>query len=281
MAFTDGLLLDPAPVVLPGVGAAVAMIVMLFVEGRRLQRELRAAEGIQKGMLVPRARLAEIAKGVDIDAVLEPARTVGGDLYDAFALPGGRVCFVVGDATGKGLSAALFMALAKAITRSLLTHPTLDLAEAIDRTNTDLSADNAENMQLSLLVGVLHPDGRLEMISAGHENPFVVGTDGQVRTLKLDGGPPLCAMEGFPYPLELFRLEPGEILLAFTDGVTEAQDPDQDLYGAVRAAAAVGACAGPGPLKGMVDGIVSAVRAFEAGAEPSDDLTILAIRRAA
>jgi serine phosphatase RsbU (regulator of sigma subunit) len=146
--------------------------------------------------------------------------------------------------------------------------------------NAELGADNGQNMQLSLLVGVLHPDGRLEMCSAGHENPFVIGTDGAVRSLPLDGGPPLCATDGFDYPLEVFRLEPGETLVAFTDGMTEAQDPAQDLFGARRAAAAITAAASR-PLAELVDRLVAAVRAFEAGGEPSDDLTILALRRPA
>ena len=161
---------------------------------------------------------------------------MGGDLYDAFMLPGERLCFVVGDVTGKGLPASLFMALAKAVTRSMLNQPNRDLAEAMVGINAELSADNGQDMQLSLLVGILHPDGKLEMCSAGHENPFVVGTDGKIRTLAIDGGPTLCAMDGFPYPLETFRLEAGETLVAFTDGMTEAQDLRHDLFGAKRAA---------------------------------------------
>jgi serine phosphatase RsbU (regulator of sigma subunit) len=267
------------------------MISLLSVEGGRVRARLRAtleaerhereaASQIQKGMLIPRGRLKTVSPSVEVDAVLLPARTVGGDLYDVFALPGGRLCFAVGDVTGKGLPASLFMALGKAISRSALTQPQLDLAQAMGVINAELSADNGQNMQMSLLVGVLHQDGRLEMCCAGHEDPFIIGADGKVRALRLDGGPPLCAMDGFPYPLETSHLEHGETLVAFTDGMTEAQDPAQDLFGATRAAAAIAAAAGR-PLAELVDCLVADVRSFEAGGEPSDDLTILALRRPA
>lgn len=289
LAFQAGLLLDPAPMVAPAVLAAMTMVSLLFVEESRARARLRdtlaaerhereAASQIQAGMLIPRARLRDISPIAEVDAVLHPARTVGGDLYDVFPLSEGRLCFLVGDVTGKGLPASLFMALAKALSRSLITQPGMALDQAIDAINTELSADNGQNMQLSLLAGVLSADGALEMCCAGHENPFVLGPDGEVRTLVLDGGPPLCAMDGFPYPLETFRLEPGETLVAFTDGVTEAQDPAQDLFGADRAAAAVRTAAGK-PLADLIDTVIAAVRTHEAGGEPSDDLTLLAVRR--
>jgi len=292
-AFQAGMLVDPAPIVAPGVVAAATMISLMFVEGGRIRTRLRAtleqerhereaASKIQTGMLIPRASLRKVTPDVEIDAVLLPARTVGGDLYDAFLLGEDRLCFLVGDVTGKGLPASLFMALAKALSRSLLMQPHKDLAEAMAGINTELSADNGQDMQLSLLAGVLNlADGRLDLCCAGHENPLILDTAGQVRALRLEGGPPLCAMPGYPYPMEAYRLEPGETLVVFTDGVTEAQDPAEDLFGARRAIAAVAAAAGPAPLEVLVDSLVTTVRGFEAGNEPSDDLTILALRRPA
>lgn len=292
VAFLSGLLLDPAPIVAPSVVAAVTMISLLFVEGGRVRNRLRAnldaerhereaANQIQMGMLIPRAKLHRVTPAVEIDAVLEPARTVGGDLYDAFMLDSDRLCFLVGDVTGKGLPASLFMALAKALSRSLLMQPHRDLAQAVDGINTELSADNGQDMQLSLLAGVLRlSDGRLELCCAGHENPMILDARGEVRVLRLDGGPPLCAMEGFPYPVETYSLAPGETLVAFTDGVTEAQDPSQDLFGAERTVTALAGSARE-PLTALVNRLVATVRAFEAGGEPSDDLTVLALRRPA
>jgi serine phosphatase RsbU (regulator of sigma subunit) len=294
--FTRGLLFDPAPVLAPGAAATAVMIALMFVEGGRVQARLRAdievqrldaakiagelsaASEIQSGMLLPRASLQSVSPKVEIDAVLQPARSVGGDLYDAFMIDKTRLCFLVGDVTGKGVPASLFMALSKALSRSILVRPGLGLAEAVDGISAELSRDNGQMMAVSLLVGVLDlDDGRLDLCCAGHENPLIVSADGAVRELRLDGGPALCAAEGFPYPVETYRLNPGETLIAYTDGVTEAQDLAGQLFERDGAVAALAASAGR-PLTEVVDGLIAAVRAFEAGGEPSDDLTVLALR---
>jgi serine phosphatase RsbU (regulator of sigma subunit)/CHASE2 domain-containing sensor protein len=299
LGFQSGLLIDPWPVLAPAAAATAATVAALYVEGRALQGrlkaaiedqrlaaarvagELAAAAEIQSGMLLPRSELAHLAAGVDIDAILQPARNVGGDLYDAFLLDRGRLCFLVGDVTGKGVPAALFMALSKSLARSLLTREGQDLAAAVARINAELSQDNRQDMALTLLVGVLSPaDGRLDLVCAGHENPLIAAADGQVRELRLLGGPPLCVDPAFPYPVEPCRLEPGETLLAFTDGLTEAQDADGRLWPRDDLLAAVGRAAAAPSAAAMADEVAAAVRAFEAGAEPSDDLTILAVRLA-
>jgi serine phosphatase RsbU (regulator of sigma subunit) len=273
------------------------MVALLFVEGGKVQARLRAAlelerldaakiagelsaaSEIQSGMLLPRAQLMGVCRAVEIDAVLQPARTVGGDLYDAFMIDDRRLCFLVGDVTGKGVPASLFMALSKALSRSVLVRPGIGLADAIDGINAELSRDNGQMMAVSLLVGVLDVEtGGLDLCSAGHENPLVVAPDGAVRELRLDGGPALCVAEGFPYPVEAHRLEPGETLVVYTDGVTEAQSPDKELFERDGAMAVLATFA-TRPVSELVDGLIAAVIAFEAGGEPSDDLTVLALRR--
>ena len=297
--FQSGLLLDPFPVLAPAGATAAVTVAALFLEGRVVQARLRtaledeqlraarvagelaAAAEIQSGMLLPRDELAGLTDAVDLDAILEPARNVGGDLYDAFMLGEGRLCFLVGDVTGKGVPAALFMALAKSLGRSLLTRPDLDLTAAVSRINAELSQDNRQDMALTLLVGVITiADGQVDLCCAGHENPLIAGADGRVRELELLGGPPLCVDASFPYSVESCRLEPGETLLAFTDGLTEAQAPDGRLWPRDDRLAAVARAAKAPSARAMVDEIAAAVRAFEAGAEPSDDLTILVVRLA-
>jgi adenylate cyclase len=158
--------------------------------------------------------------------------------------------------------------------------PRTSLAEAVAEINEELSRDNRQAMAVSLLVGVLRPsDGALELCCAGHENPLVVGVDGTVREIRLDGGPALCVDETFPYPSESHVLAPGEVLFAFTDGLTEAQTPDGRLFSREELLDAVARAARAPTLPGMVDALVDQVRAFEAGGEPSDDLTVLAVRR--
>jgi serine phosphatase RsbU (regulator of sigma subunit) len=230
-------------------------------------------------MLLPRSELAGLSTAVDIDAILQPARNVGGDLYDAFSLDEARLCFLVGDVTGKGVPAALFMALAKSLARSLLTRPDLDLSAAVARINVELSQDNRQDMALTLLVGILRTaDGHIDLVCAGHENPLFAGADGAVRELALRGGPPLCVDPWFVYSVETCRLLPGETLLVFSDGLTEAQDPGGQLLPRAELLASVGRAATAASAAAMVDDLVAGVRAFEAGAEPSDDLTILAVR---
>lgn len=296
IAFLNNLVIDPFPMLIPGAASSAVLVTALFVEGRRVQARLRtalederlsaarisgelaAASEIQLGMLLPREELHRISPDVDVDAVLQPAKTVGGDLYDAFPFDDGRVCFLVGDVTGKGVPASLFMALSKALARSLLMRPATPLDAAIREINAELSRDNRQAMAVSVLVGVLHPqDGRLDLVCAGHDNPVIVDAHGVAREVELDGGPPLCVAETFPYPVETHRLGPGEMLFAFTDGLTEAQDPEGQLFGRVRAQAAIVEAARAGAVSQAVDSLVARVREFEAGGEPSDDLTILAV----
>jgi serine phosphatase RsbU (regulator of sigma subunit)/CHASE2 domain-containing sensor protein len=298
LAFQNNILLDPIPMLSPAAVGAATLVMLLFVEGRRVQARLRsalederlaaarisgelaAASEIQSGMLLPRQALGRISPEIEVDAVLHPARTVGGDLYDAFRLEDGRLCFLVGDVTGKGVPASLFMALSKALSRSLLMRRATSLDAALAGINAELSRDNGQNMALSLLVGVLDPrDGGLDLCCAGHENPFIVDAAGGVRELRLEGGPPLCVVEDFPYPVERHRLAPGETFVALTDGVTEAQDPQGRLFDRSQLLEALREGAAAADLRGMVDTLVDRVRAHEAGAEPSDDLTILAVRR--
>lgn len=295
--FQAGLMLDPFPVLAPAAATSAATLAGLFVEGRRLQTRLRlaleegrikaarvagelaAAAEIQLGMLVPRDELAELSPGVDLDAVLQPARNVGGDLYDAFMLDEARLCFLVGDVTGKGVPAALFMALSKSLARSLLTRPDLDLTEAVAGINAELSRDNREDMALTLLVGILHiAQGEIDLCCAGHENPLIAGPDGAVREVTLLGGPPLCVDDSFPYTAERLRLAPGETLLVFSDGLTEAQGPAGELLPREALLASFQRAARAPTAAGVVDAVVADVRAFEAGSEPSDDLTVLAVR---
>jgi CHASE2 domain-containing sensor protein len=296
IAFLNNVIIDPFPMLIPGAASSSVLVTALFVEGRRVQARLRtaledervsaariagelaAASEIQLGMLLPREELSRVSAEVDIDAVLQPAKTVGGDLYDAFPFDDGRVCFLVGDVTGKGVPASLFMALSKALSRSLLMRPATPLDAAIREINAELSRDNRQAMAVSVLVGVLHPwDGRLDLVCAGHDNPVIVDAQGNAREVDLDGGPPLCVAETFPYPVETHRLAPGEVLFAFTDGLTEAQDPDGQLFGRVRAQAAMAQAARAGGVSAAVDALVDHVRAYEAGGEPSDALTILAV----
>ena len=237
--------------------------------------ELQAARSIQLGMLPPRADLAGFDPRIDIDALLEPARSIGGDLYDVIRIDADRIAFLVGDVTGKGVPAALFMALSKALAKSVLLRGLPSLAGAAAVLNQELNRDNSEAMNVTMLIGIMDlATGDVVLTSAGHEDPLHIQADGDITPHKLDGGPPFCIVD-FPYPEETMKLLPGETLLLVSDGVSEALDGADALFGHKRLLAAL---AGRRSASEMVEAVRDAVRTFEGGTDPTDDLTVIAAR---
>ncbi len=289
------LLFDPSRPLLIGLGAAIALEVALFMRARndraRLaselteqrvfaavqEGELQAARSIQMGMVPSPGALAALDPRIDIGAVLRPARSVGGDFYDALMVAPDKLLFVIGDVTGKGMPAALYMALSKALTKSILSRGSERLAEAVGELNRDLLREADEAMGVTMLIGVLDcTTGELGMVNAGHENPILRRADGSIETLAMRGGPPFCVMD-FPYPEEPARLEPGDTLVLITDGATEAQNAGEQLFGMGGTLAALGGS--PEGAAAIASSLADQVRAFEGDTEPSDDLTIMALRR--
>ncbi len=227
-------------------------------------------------MVPPRERLRSLDPRVDLDALLEPARSIGGDYYDAMKIGENEIGFAVADVTGKGVPAALFMAMSKALTSAALARMASDPAAIAAAINAELLKDNGEPLGVAMLLGILNlKNGDVRMVSAGHEDPLLLQADGKVDRIRLDGGPPLCVVE-YAYPLEQVTLKPGETLILVTDGVTEAQDAQGSFFGRDRLSAAgeIGAA----KSTAIVDQIRDRVRSFEGGAEATDDLTVMAIR---
>lgn len=294
------LLLDP---LVPGSFAVVVFLTMLGalltemdrrrrslravlqrerLSAARIAGELQAARDIQMGILPNMATLEGVPVSVGIHAFLESAKEVGGDLYDAFPVGDGRLFFLVGDVTGKGIPASLFMALSKAMSKSAaLRGPTHAMDVIMDLANDEISRENPAELFVTVFAGIIDgATGRIEFCNAGHENPHIVGADGSVRELACDGGPPLCVFEGFPYPSEEVTLAPGETLVITTDGVTEARNTEGALFGHQRLVTGLSRIAAHEDLKSGLDALVGDVRRFENGADPTDDLTLMAIRYA-
>ena len=293
------LLFDPVRPIMIGFFASVAMWITLYILGRaertRLaaalveervagaerEGELKAARRIQQGMVPSAERLAALDPRAEIGAVLRPAKSVGGDFYDALMLGPDRLLVVVGDVTGKGVPAALYMALSKALSKSVLSRSVgdgeSDLGEAVAALNGELMAEDEDQMGVTMLVGVLDcASGEIAFVNAGHENPLVVRADGTVETLPLRGGPPLCVVD-FPYPEEHARLAPGDTLVLISDGATEAHDAAEaplGLEGVIHALRSEGVM----PATERAGDLADRIRAFEGDTEPSDDLTIVTIR---
>jgi len=243
----------------------------------KIETELAFAKELQRSMLPPGEAHDTAFGRYDVAAVLEPARAVGGDFFDYVVTQDGRLVFVIGDVSDKGVPAALFMVRAHTLLRSLagrLASP----ADLLGRMNDALCADNERCMFVTFACGALElSSGRLEIASAGHEPALRASPDGQLAWLEVDNGPALGLIEGAPYPGAEVRLEPGDALVLYTDGISEAFDAQKRAFGRAGLEAAVRERAQASALD-LCAGVVAEVRRFVAGAEQSDDITLLVVR---
>jgi len=249
--------------------------------------------------------------GWEIASHFQAARQVAGDFYDAFKMAGGkRIGLVVGDVSDKGVGAALFMALFRSLIRAfaeqhaslgwmdileseaaeaqhsasvgrrreLLSPGSTALKKAVDLTNDYIAINHSKaNMFATLFFGVLDPaTGALTYINAGQEPPLLVGPQG-IRSRLVPTGPAVGLLPGLAFSLEQVDVEPGDLLLAFTDGVLDARSPDGESFGDQRLARLV-----EQPCKSaseLLDRIQAGLSRHSAGIEQFDDITLLAVRR--
>ncbi|MEP0393476.1 MAG: CHASE2 domain-containing protein [Erythrobacter sp.] len=284
-----GLLIDPARPLIIALCAGIALVLARYaltfaelLEQRVLtaeqEKENESARKLQLTMVPSAARLAKLGTRTEIGAVLEPAKSVGGDFYDAMELEGNRLAFLVGDVSGKGLRAALFMALSKSVSKNNLLRSNCDLEAAVRQMNSDLMAEEDEEMDLTMLVGIIDcTTGHVEMVNAGHEDPMRVKTDGSVEVVKMRGGLRLRTLDGFPYSVETLQLQAGETLVIITDGATDAMNKKEDRFGLQRVLEVLGS-GGNKSAPEQARAIAGKVRSYEHGMDPADDLTILALR---
>jgi len=251
----------------------------------RMERELASAREIQLGMVPTVFPAPSPTCPVEIFATLEPARQVGGDLYDVFALDTGEMCFVVADVSDKGAPAALFMARTKTLTHLVATLLRLPdggapgPGEILARVNVELCRDNDQGMFVTLFFGMLDPmSGKLTFCNAGHNAPYVLSPRSGIAPLVGARSKPLGIRPTLPYESTTSSLAPGDGLFLFTDGITEAMDPEGVLFSEERLEAALAAQAGGTP-RAVVEAVLSEVRAFAAGAPQSDDIAAMALRR--
>jgi len=247
----------------------------------RMAGELDAAKRVQIATL-PRAELLGDERRIDLAATMVPAREVGGDLYDFFRLDNRHLFFLVGDVAGKGLTASIFMAVSKALCKSTILRTSgADIGELMALVNSEISRDNPEMLFVTAFAAVLDLEsGEIAYCNAGHENPYLANpAEATVVRIEDGGGPPLCAVDNFVYRGAERRLRTGDFLCLVSDGVTEAVNFRDELYGGERVREflkhAVNASATAGAL---VNGLCGDVDAFSAGAEAADDLTVLVLR---
>jgi serine phosphatase RsbU (regulator of sigma subunit) len=250
------------------------------IERLRMAGELKAAREIQMGMLPAPGAIKGLPSHVEFYAKLEPALEVGGDLYDAFMLDEDHLFFLVGDVSGKGVPASLFMALSKTLCKSLARRQHAPLDALVRRVNQEISGENPAMLFLTAIVGVLDArTGELEICNAGHDAPILLRANEPPHAITGAGGPPLCVNENFPYAFDRLLLQPGDMLVLITDGVTEAQDSTEKFYGLPRvldhlANVDLQQCS----AATVCEGLYEDVKRFTDGSAPSDDITIMAIR---
>jgi len=241
----------------------------------RLEGELKVAKRIQADML-PRPVAGGRDEGFELGATLVPARSVGGDLFDHFR-GGTRVFFLVGDVSGKGIAAALFMARAKTVFETVAAREA-DPAALLTTVNRSLCRDNDAGMFVTAVAGVLDlASGELAYAVAGHEPPVLVPAEGRPELVSVAGGRVLGLIEASEFPVNRLRLGRGDAIVLYTDGVSEAQDENGGFFGVERVVTtAAGLRHEAAPA--LTHGVLAAVRAFAGEAPQSDDITILTLR---
>ena len=245
----------------------------------RIAGELDAARRIQIGSLPKPELIFRAEHRFEIFAAMEPAREVGGDLYDFFMLDAEHLFFLVGDVSGKGLPASIFMAVSKALCKSTALRRGRRIDELLREANAEISRENPESLFVTVFAGILDVlSGRLEYCSAGHEPPFVLAPHGEIARLEEGGGPPLCVLDGFSYVAAEHRMSRGGIVCVVSDGVTEAMNPAGELYGAGRLRQALERGRNAENPAALVNVIRADVAQFVGGAEAADDLTLLVLR---
>lgn len=245
----------------------------------RVTGELQAAQRIQTGILPTRESALKQERRVDIFTHMKPAREVGGDLYDFFSLGDDKFFVMEGDVSGKGLPAAMFMAVSKAVTKSCALRGGAGVAGMMRAFNQEISRENPEQMFVTMVALIIDlRTGDIEYCNAGHEPPLLMRRTGEALVLDAGGGPPLCVVDDYDYEQARAQLEPRDVLVLASDGITEAMNPEGGIYGRARMKALVEA---PGrrdlDLTILGNEILAAVKRFESGAEPTDDQTLLVL----
>ncbi|MEX2264930.1 MAG: SpoIIE family protein phosphatase [Bryobacteraceae bacterium] len=243
---------------------------------RLMERELQQAAEIQRGLL-PAA--APVTPGLDLAGYNAACRTVGGDYYDFLPFDDGRIAVLVADVSGKGMSAALLMSSLQARVQVLADEPD-DLARMVTRLNRLISQNCPSNRFITFFICLIDPrTGEIAYSNAGHNPPLLVRRDGRVDSLDKCGGPPLGILRSVTYERGLERMEPGDVLVLYSDGVTEASNPEGEEFGEKGLAAVFRGR--NEPAGNLIEDVIQAVADWTSNAPPADDITLAVIRRLA
>jgi len=250
-----------------------------YVDGvkEKIAHELRIACEIQMGILPPDVSAVTVGTGLEAHAILHPAQEVGGDLYEVLLMPDGNLLAVMGDVSGKGIPAALFMAVTMTLVRAMAPDSRRP-EEILRRVNDALAAHNPHTMFVTLQCAIYDVrTGQLDYASAGHP-PAVLIREGKAQFLPLKPGMMAGIMVGLSAPGQSVQLQPGDLVVFYTDGVTEAFDAAGNLYGESRLLDELAGQSGHAAAE-TTDALLRSVRAHAGGQTQSDDIAVLVLKR--
>jgi sigma-B regulation protein RsbU (phosphoserine phosphatase) len=243
----------------------------------RMQDELNVGREIQMNMVPLVFPPFPDRDEFSIFATLQPAREVGGDFYDFFFIDEYRLCFCIGDVSGKGVPAALFMAVTKTLIEARARHD-LSTASIITHVNDELSRDNKAFMFVTLFIGILDVrTGEFLYTNGGHNPPYIKRANGSIDILDERHGPIVGPVPGLAYKEAAARLSPDDLLFLFTDGVNEAMDPSKNQFSDERLTDLLSSHTFES-VEDVVETTVDEVERFTGGAEQSDDITLLVLQ---
>jgi serine phosphatase RsbU (regulator of sigma subunit) len=257
-----------------------AQLVESLLEKERFEESLKQAKEIQMSILPKKFPLLHDKRELlDMHACIRPAYNVGGDLFGGVLIDKEHLCFAIGDVSGKGIPAALFMAM---ITTAfnVMVDSKKSAAEIVNELNNFIIKHNDAEMFCTFFCGILNlASGRVEYSNAGHNPPYLLHSDGTLSALNLTGGLPLGITRSSHYHFDSFYLGKGDALFLYTDGITEAVDPQFLQYGEARLETKLKECCFAS-ARNLTEEVLNAVTAFSGDAEQSDDITMLVVRYA-
>ena len=243
-----------------------------------LKGDLAVAGEIQQAIL-PRIfpPFPDKADKLDIAASMTPAKDVGGDFYDFFRIDNDRIGFLIADVSGKGVPAAIFMAVSRTLIRATGIRGGSP-ADCIGYSNKLLSDESVDCMFVTVFYGIMNvTTGEVTYCNAGHNPPYIIKGTGEVKALEMSQDPMVGAISGVDYHDCQLQLDKGDALVMFTDGVTEAMNAANEEFGEARLEATLSKTFSK--CKDVVEAIKTDVAGFVDGAEQSDDITVLALKR--
>ncbi len=243
----------------------------------RIESELKIASEIQMGILPKKFPPFPDRTEFDVFATIKPAKEVGGDFYDFFFIDQEHLCFIIADVSGKGIPAAIFMAVTRTLIKAIAT-PGMTSGEILTKVNEELCIGNDSNMFVTVFCGILNTKtGEVIYTNAGHNPPLIIHKGKEVTWLEGERNIMAGAMEQFVYKTEKFILQDGDKVFMYTDGVTEAMNEREELFTDDRLEKEI-ITIQEKPVREIVAGIMEKVVSFAHGAPQSDDITMMVVK---